>query len=310
MYVRYSAVDESGGIRVWVDEFFPEGIAQRDCSVSIQIFCSDQNAAERFALGMNIMKEQASLPKSSGITGVTNLVEENGTVYIVSEHIEWPALQEWMGKNQALSLLQIFEGMRLLAVDLEKLHEAGLFHGGLNLRMVHVSRGLQFFADKPEMYAAKYQYLVVKNSRGQTAFPVSSGIQLDRQAIALLIFKLASQSDLDAICRMQEASRFFGGFVDAKIAAIKGVFRQLLQKITNQSLEQLWEIYSEFLKLPVPVQEKQRIVENNPARVQNIDGYFPKVTSQRRRKAIGVTLLLLLLALLLLAGVYYLIPLL
>lgn len=125
-YEGYNPITER---RVAIKEFFPRGIASRDDATRIAYSQQDNEvvswALKRFADSTNRLAKL----KHPNIIEVLNYVADNGTGYMVMEHVEGHTLEDWLKSRssppQLAELGPIFDP---IFDALEYVHSNGLIH--------------------------------------------------------------------------------------------------------------------------------------------------------------------------------------
>jgi serine/threonine protein kinase/Tfp pilus assembly protein PilF len=125
-YEGYNPITER---RVAIKEFFPRGIASRDDATRIAYSKQDDEvvtwALKRFAESTNRLAKL----KHPNIIEVLNYVSDNGTGYMVMEHVEGQTLEDWLKARttppQLAELGPIFDP---IFDALEYVHANGLIH--------------------------------------------------------------------------------------------------------------------------------------------------------------------------------------
>jgi serine/threonine protein kinase/lipoprotein NlpI len=125
-YEGYNPITER---RVAIKEFFPRGIASRDDATRIAYSKQDDEivtwALKRFADSTNRLAKL----KHPNIIEVLNYVADNGTGYMVMEHVEGQTLEDWLKARttppQLVELGPIFDP---IFDALEYVHANGLIH--------------------------------------------------------------------------------------------------------------------------------------------------------------------------------------
>lgn len=216
--IIYICVHIPTGKSVAVKEYFPSGLAKRECQHGL--FCVQplQNSTMEFEKGQRhfleearIMKECRNLP---GIVTVHDFFEENHTVYIVMEYIEGPTLEQYIHTNGALPYTEMIELMTPIIHSLEKIHEKGLIHCDISpdnlilgldnqLHLIDFGAAQIKSTDKKEQqtiilkkgFAPPEQYLVSGNT----------GTWSDVYALcATMYFAISGKAPVASIDRLQE----------------------------------------------------------------------------------------------------------
>lgn len=131
--ITYIGLDTLLEVRVAVKEFYPNGMVNRNNTVSNAVLSiSTETAKELFSKSReNFLREARTLAKftgEAGIVAVRDFFEENHTVYIVMEYLDGVTLKSYMSQvgrispyNTVCLLMPVFR-------SLQKIHEKGLIH--------------------------------------------------------------------------------------------------------------------------------------------------------------------------------------
>lgn len=131
--ITYIGYDLNLEMPVAVKEFYPNGFVTRESGVTSLVSVyqgANMEAIQKWK--NNFIKEARTLAKCahlSGIVGVKDFFEENGTAYIVMEYLEGMTLKAYVkscgGRVDAGQLLKCLEPVM---ASLAKVHEYGLIH--------------------------------------------------------------------------------------------------------------------------------------------------------------------------------------
>ena len=101
--ITYLGYDNATNKKVAIKEYYPEGMASRNDNMV--------SGTDTFALGLqqfvkdgNILKEKKGLPS---IVEVFDVIEENGTAYIIMEYIEGTSLEEIVKGNRLFPIARM-----------------------------------------------------------------------------------------------------------------------------------------------------------------------------------------------------------
>ena len=131
--ITYIGLDTLLEVRVAVKEFYPNGMVNRNNTVSNAVHSiSTETARELFSKSReNFLREARTLAKFTGepgIVAVRDFFEENHTVYIVMEYLDGITLKQYLAQvgrispyNTVCLLMPVFR-------SLQKIHEKGLIH--------------------------------------------------------------------------------------------------------------------------------------------------------------------------------------
>ena len=155
--ITYLAYDEKLDRKVAVKEYFPDGIATRTGNKVTMPPTLDNN--ENLLSFKNEAKSIAKL-KNSGIVNVYDVIEENGTVYIVMEYIEGAPFSSLLGNIDEKNAVKY---MRQIAEAIGSVHAAGLLHQDIkpeniilakdgSVKIIDFGSSRVFAADKTKTY--------------------------------------------------------------------------------------------------------------------------------------------------------------
>lgn len=131
--ITYSGTLRPTGERVAIKEYFPTGLAHREfdtdnaCQI-VPFFGSEEaflKGRQHFLNEASILKEFQSL---NSIVSVKDVIEANGTVYLVMEYIDGITLKQYVKENGALSFSELLPLIRPVIQALVQVHRQGLIH--------------------------------------------------------------------------------------------------------------------------------------------------------------------------------------
>ena len=131
--ITYSGILSVTGERVAIKEYFPNGLAHRerraDGSQPIIPFYGMEDSFEKgrqhFLYEASILREFQNL---NSIVSVKDVIETNGTVYLVMEYIDGITLKQYVKENGALSFHELLPLMKPVIQALIQVHKQGLIH--------------------------------------------------------------------------------------------------------------------------------------------------------------------------------------
>lgn len=131
--ITYSGTMKLTGEKVAIKEYFPNGLAHRERNAKdepcIIPFYSMEDAFEKgrqhFINEASILKEFHNL---NSIVSVKDVLETNGTVYLVMEFIDGITLKQYVKENGALSFQELLPLMKPVIQSLIQVHKQGLIH--------------------------------------------------------------------------------------------------------------------------------------------------------------------------------------
>lgn len=131
--ITYIGFDLNLELPIAIKEFYPNGYVTREGDVTSMVSVYRGTNMEAISKWKsNFIREARTLAKCShlsGIVGVKDFFEENGTAYIAMEYLEGMTLKAYVkscgGKVEVNSLLKTLEPVM---TSLAKVHESGLIH--------------------------------------------------------------------------------------------------------------------------------------------------------------------------------------
>lgn len=131
--ITYSGTLSLTGEKVAIKEYFPNGLAHREHNTDgthpIVPFFGMEDAFEKgrqhFINEASILKEFQNL---NSIVSVKDVIETNGTVYLVMEYIDGITLKQYVKENGALSFQELLPLMKPVLQSLIQVHKQGLIH--------------------------------------------------------------------------------------------------------------------------------------------------------------------------------------
>lgn len=131
--ITYSGTLLSTGERVAIKEYFPSGLAHREQAPERGSFVVPlYGTEESFEKGRQHFLNEASILKEfqnlNSIVSVKDVIEANGTVYLVMEYIDGITLKQYVKENGALSFQELLPLMKPVIQSLIQVHKQGLIH--------------------------------------------------------------------------------------------------------------------------------------------------------------------------------------
>lgn len=131
--ITYAGTCRSTGDAIAIKEYFPAGLANREyVDGRARVSCfegqaerSFQKGRRRFLHESEILRQFQELPS---IVSVLDVFEENGTAYLVLEHIEGITLKRYIAENGVLSMEALLLLFSPVIHALSRVHSAGLVH--------------------------------------------------------------------------------------------------------------------------------------------------------------------------------------
>lgn len=126
--ITYHGHDNVTNKKVAIKEYFPNGIATRENNM-VSGTESFATGLQKFVKEANILKEKSGLVS---IVAVLDVVQENGTAYVVMEYVEGTSLEEVIRGNRVFPIKRILDLMEPFLKCLFAVHEAGVIHQNIS----------------------------------------------------------------------------------------------------------------------------------------------------------------------------------
>lgn len=126
--LTYMGYDNVLNKKIAIKEYFPEEIATRNENI-VSGKDSFAEGLQKFIQEGNILKAKKSL---SGIVEVFDVLEENGTAYIIMEYVEGTSLEEIVKGGRLFPMQRMQDLLEPVLKSLYELHEAGLVHQNIS----------------------------------------------------------------------------------------------------------------------------------------------------------------------------------
>ena len=170
--ITYLAFDEHGRRAVYVREFFPAAIALREqgyLAQSVMPGCEAvwQDCAQNFT---ELWRKLQRLRGLSALLSVTDVFEENGTVYAVYEHVESMTLRDFLlrGKRGYISWERARALLMPVLSTLGNLHQQGIIHRG-------ISPGTLFFGADGKVRIGGFSIWQARTAHGDLTAELADG---------------------------------------------------------------------------------------------------------------------------------------
>ena len=141
--VTYIGWDRENDCAVRVREFYPEKIATRD-DTGVKITVSTDNDllfTQHLGEFVGLAKKLEDCTDLNNLFNFTDVFEENGTAYYVTEHAKTITLREFLLRNGGLLTWDQFKPLITPVIStLSALHSKGIIHGGISPETLHVGR--------------------------------------------------------------------------------------------------------------------------------------------------------------------------
>lgn len=132
-YIGYDTVFKN---TVVIREFLPEKISSREIETTrLQVVEGREGDFNRYlAKFLDMWRKIARLRGLSALTPVVDIIEDNNTAYVITEHIESITLREFLLKSQTGYLNWNKAKVLFMPVlsTIVSIHDAGIIHGGIN----------------------------------------------------------------------------------------------------------------------------------------------------------------------------------
>ena len=130
--ITYIGRDINLDMRIAVKEYYPNGLINRNNTISSEITVTTKEKNEYFEKGKSRFLEEArilaKLSGEKGIVDVRDFFQANNTAYIVMEYLDGITLKEHLSKKSKLDVGEVLEMMKPLMDSLENIHAQGLIH--------------------------------------------------------------------------------------------------------------------------------------------------------------------------------------
>ncbi len=129
--ITYDGVDLKLNMRVAIKEYFPNPMANRQTTVSLDVTCSEYTRP-LYERGMkNFLDEARNMAKFAGednFVSVHDYFSENNTAYIIMEFVEGQNLKQYLRQSGRLSMEATMPIIAPVMNALEKIHAKGMIH--------------------------------------------------------------------------------------------------------------------------------------------------------------------------------------
>ncbi len=139
--ITYIGWDNASDTIIDIKEYFPDGFAHRNPDKTVSIkpdgkYTFNEGLMEFIEINRRIMN--SDLPS---LIPVTDVFEENGTVYAVSKNIPGISLEEFLNKNGNSLKWEQARALLLPLIDTIKgMNDYGIIHGGISAETIIVGR--------------------------------------------------------------------------------------------------------------------------------------------------------------------------
>lgn len=130
--ITYIGRDLTLDMRIAIKEYFPNGYVNRNHTVSQEVTATTDSQKEIFYKGKNSFLEEArkiaKFSGESGIVGVREYFEANGTAYIIMDYLDGVNLASYVKNNGVMDAPTVFSLMLPMVRSLKRIHDAGIIH--------------------------------------------------------------------------------------------------------------------------------------------------------------------------------------
>ena len=130
--ITYIGRDLTLDMRVAIKEFFPNGYVNRNNTHSQDVTATTESQKQIFYKGKdNFLEEARKIAKfsgESGIVGVREYFEANGTAYIIMDYLDGVNLASYVRNNGVIDAPTVFRLMLPMVRSLKRIHDAGIIH--------------------------------------------------------------------------------------------------------------------------------------------------------------------------------------
>ena len=129
--ITYDGTDLKLNMHVAIKEYFPNPMANRQITVSMEVSCN-ANTKGLYEKGMkNFLEEARNMAKYAGeenFVAVHDYFAENNTAYIIMEFVEGQNLKQYLRRNGRLPMDTVMAIAMPVMNALEKIHDRGMIH--------------------------------------------------------------------------------------------------------------------------------------------------------------------------------------
>lgn len=304
--ITYHGHDNVTNKKVAIKEYFPNGIATRENNM-VSGTESFATGLQKFVKEANILKEKSGLVS---IVAVLDVVQENGTAYVVMEYVEGTSLEEVIRGNRVFPIKRILDLMEPFLKCLFAVHEAGVIHQNISpdniiftndgyLKLIGFGCLEGAVSEKSKGYAPIELYRKQEEKRPSTdiyalcatiyrcitgKIPVDAMERLNKDEL-----ELPSSMGIE-ISELQEAVISMGMSVssDKRLQGVQALYRALYGIVMNSDIQEnisTTPVKEEVKETPKPEKEtesevKEASVTINPVEPQVYESPQPVQTQQ------------------------------
>ena len=304
--ITYHGHDNVTNKKVAIKEYFPNGIATRENNM-VSGTESFATGLQKFVKEANILKEKSGLVS---IVAVLDVVQENGTAYVVMEYVEGTSLEEVIRGNRVFPIKRILDLMEPFLKCLFAVHEAGVIHQNISpdniiftndgyLKLIGFGCLEGVVSEKSKGYAPIELYRKQEEKRPSTdiyalcatiyrcitgKIPVDAMERLNKDEL-----ELPSSMGIE-ISELQEAVISMGMSVssDKRLQGVQALYRALYGIVMNSDIQEnisTTPVKEEVKETPKPEKETESEVTEasvtiNPVEPQVYESPQPVQTQQ------------------------------
>jgi len=138
----YAGFDNTAGQRVWVREYFPRTMAQRDMKTGRVSPLSGCGAGYKALMSdfVDVCNEIKRLSVTEQVVPLENVISENNTVYAIYKGLDIVSFEEYLeGQGGSLSYHHAFSLLAPIVNSLEVLHSHGHIHRGISPYTIYMA---------------------------------------------------------------------------------------------------------------------------------------------------------------------------
>lgn len=275
--ITYSGTLSLTGEKVAIKEYFPNGLAHREHTTDnlhpIVPFYGMEDAFEKgrqhFLNEASILKEFQNL---NSIVSVKDVIETNGTVYLVMEYIDGITLKQYVKENGALSFQELLPLVKPVIQALIQVHKQGLIHRDISPEnlMIGIDNQLHLIdfgaASIENGHEAKTMTVILKSGYAPPEQYLSDGKQgawTDIYALCATMYmtltgfappesiRRIQQEDLPALAEHADISSWQAAAIE------KGMNLTAADRFQNME-----SLYQAFIIPPIEMDSKRRSYQN------------------------------------------------
>lgn len=139
--ITYIGWDISGDTIINIKEYFPEGFAHRNPDKTVSMEASGKYTFNEGLMEFMEINRRIMNSDFPALVPVTDVFEENGTIYAISKSVSGITLEEFLVKNGNTLKWEQARALFLPLIDTVKgMNDFGIIHGGISAETVLVGR--------------------------------------------------------------------------------------------------------------------------------------------------------------------------